>query len=110
MKYRFLFFLIFFLTLFSCAGQRKQVIKVPIGYGHRLFSLGLYEEAAFHYRMILQRDSLSSEEKAKVLNNLAVIHEMKEEYLKAREMYREALETDSNVEIYENYKRFMGGL
>ncbi|MBN2727272.1 tetratricopeptide repeat protein [Candidatus Mcinerneyibacteriota bacterium] len=102
--------LLLLLVLFSCAGPAREVKKTSVSYGYRLFSLGLYDEADFHYRMMLRNKDLTAEEKARILNNLAVIFEMKEEYLKAREMYREALETDSNGDIYENYKKFMGGL
>lgn len=109
MTYRFLFFLLF-TALLSCTGPHKQVMKTSMTYGHRLFSLGLYDEALFHYRTILESEHLSPQEKSRILNNLAVIYEMKDDYLKAREMYREALETDSDGDTYENYKRFMGGL
>jgi|MTBAKSStandDraft_2_1061841.scaffolds.fasta_scaffold00791_16 tetratricopeptide (TPR) repeat protein len=109
MKNPSLFFLLL-LALISCAGPQKQVMKTSMSYGHRLFSLGLYDEAAFHYRMILEKEQLSAQERARILNNLAVINEMKEEYLRARELYREALELDSDSDVYENYKKFMGGL
>ncbi|HDS03016.1 MAG TPA: tetratricopeptide repeat protein [Firmicutes bacterium] len=106
--------LILFFTvslLFSaCTTGQVRMERASLRYGYRLYTLGLYDEAQFHFETLLKQDAMSDQERARILNNLAVIYEMRGEYQEARETYREALTLDSNHEIYENYKRFTGGL
>ncbi len=98
------------MMFFSCtAATGGADVKTGMGYAGRLMRMGMYEDAGMHYERLLAA-ARTNIEKARILNNLAVIYEAEGQYEKAREYYRRSLEQHEDASVYENYKRFMGGL
>ncbi len=74
-----------------------------------MMELGLFEDAEAYYLNILDMEE-DDYVRARIYNNLAVISELKGEYEKARGYYRQSLDLRQDPVIFENYKRFTGGL
>lgn len=101
------------LLLTSCASSWKNVYTTDysetVRYGARLVELKQYANALLVYERLLEQ-AKDPQHKAALYNNIAVVTELTGDYIKAREMYKKALEINADPAIFENYKRFAGEL
>lgn len=102
-----------FLLLLVAAGpalaQKKskkakgKILGEELSYGRQAAEFGLWNEAIFHWKKVVEKDPTNSE----ATNNLAVAYESIGNYDMANKLYQQAYDLDEDsAEIRKNKKRF----